>query len=80
MSVTTTPILQGGLNMGKGIIYSNPSGLKELESAYKKIKKDPTYKPPKGGTFNVNTLKPISKGNKKKTQKLPNNYNDSHHV
>lgn len=33
----------------------------------------------KGG-FNVDTMKPISKGKKKKTQKLPSNYNDSHHV
>ena len=44
---------------GKGIIYNNPSGDKALENVYKKVLKDPTYKSPKGGTFNVNTMKKV---------------------
>ncbi len=43
--------------MGKGIIYSNPSGDKALENVYKKLQKDPSFKPPRGDTFNVNTMK-----------------------
>ena len=56
--------------MGRGIIYNNPSGDKALENVYKKLQKDPTYKSPKGGTFNVNTMKKA-----KKKPKGPNNPN-----
>ena len=44
---------------GSGVIYSNPSGDKALENVYKKVLKDPTFKSPKGGTFNVNTMKKV---------------------
>ena len=43
--------------MGKGIIYSNPSGDKALENVFKKLLIDPSFKPPRGDTFNVNTMK-----------------------
>ena len=42
-----------------GVIYSNPSGDKALENVYKKVLKDPTYKPPRGGTFDVNKMKKV---------------------
>ena len=44
------------------VIYSNPSGSgpsTPVENVYKKVLKDPTYKPPKGGTFNVNKMKEV---------------------
>lgn len=44
---------------GSGVIYNNPSGDKALENVYKKVLKDPGYKSPKGGTFNVNTMKKV---------------------
>ena len=44
---------------GPTIIYSNPSGDKALENVYKKLLKDPTYKPPRGGTFDVNKMKKV---------------------
>ena len=55
--------------MGKSIIYSNPSGDKALENVYKKLQKDPSFKPPRGDTFNVNTMKKAKK--KKKPQGPP---------
>ena len=58
--------------MGKGIIYSNPSGDKALENVYKKLQKDPSFKPPRGDTFNVNTMK---KAKKKKKQQGPPSVN-----
>ena len=57
--------------MGKGIIYNNPSGDKALENVYKKLQKDPSFKPPRGDTFNVNTMKKA----KKKKPKGPNSVN-----
>ncbi len=57
--------------MGKSIIYNNPSGDKALENVYKKLQKDPSFKPPRGDTFNVNTMK---KAKKKKLQG-PNSVN-----
>ena len=44
---------------GSGVIYSNPSGDKALENVYKKVLKDPTYKPPRGDTFDVNKMKKV---------------------
>jgi len=44
---------------GSTIIYSNPSGDKALENVYKKLLKDPSFKPPRGDTFNVNTMKKV---------------------
>ena len=44
---------------GEGVIYSNPSGDKALENVYKKVLKDPTFKPPRGGTFDVNKMKKV---------------------
>ena len=40
--------------MGKSIIYNNPSGDKALENVYKKLQKDPSFKPV--DTLNLNTL------------------------
>ena len=54
--------------MGKSIIYNNPSGDKALENVYKKLQKDPSFKPPRGDTFNVNTMK---KAKKKKLKGPP---------
>lgn len=64
--------------MSKRIKLDMSDTIKRLEA---KDKKDPYWGTggSKGG-FNVDTMKPISKGKKKKTQKLPNNYNDSHYV
>ena len=50
--------------MGKTIIYSNPSGDKALENVHKRLLKDPSFKPSKGGTFNVNTMKQASRKQK----------------
>ena len=50
--------------MGKTIIYSNPSNDPILEKVYKEKLKDPSFKPSKGGTFNVNTMKKASRKEK----------------
>ena len=59
--------------MSKGVIYSNPSGDKSLKNVLKDVLNDPTYKPTKGGEFNVNKMKQVKVDNTDQFKKDNNN-------